>query len=208
MKLMEIPNGGMDMMTIMCLGQTTYMHFDPSLTMDEKMETYDRVSMIGTLFCGVALHLMQSYESEGFKLGNSMLSINEDGIRDGVYVYMTKNPDPYTVPELDKPIDGGFMIYGCYDMSDPFIEIWFSDTLVCTLKTATANGKVIVQPSMIDVNNVDDKQLKEMVPIISGGIMNSLTQLNLARLSGYKAGQKAAMEEAGILEENNEEEEE
>lgn len=206
MKLMEIPNGGMDMMTIMCLGQTTYMHFDPSLTMDEKMETYDRVSMIGTLFCGVALHLVQSYESEGFKLGNSMMSINEDGIRDGVYVYMTKDPDPYIVPELDKPIDGGFMIYGCYDMSDPFIEIWFSNTIVCTLKTTTSsNGRVIVQPHMIDVNNVDDK-LKEMVPIISGGIMNSLTQLNLARLSGYKAGQKAAMEEAGILEENNEEE--
>lgn len=204
---MEIPNGGIDLMTLMCLGQTTYMHFDPSLTMDEKMETYDRVSMIGTLFCGVALHLMQSYESEGFKLGNSMMAINEDGIRDGVYVYMTKDTDPYTVPELDKPIDGGFMIYGCYDMSDPFIEIWFSNTIVCTLKTTTLKGRVIVQPAMIDVNNVDDKQLKEMVPIISGGIMNSLTQLNLARLSGYKAGQKAAMEKAGILEENNEEEE-
>jgi hypothetical protein len=206
MKLMEIPNGGMDMMTIMCLGQTTYMHFDQSLTMDEKMETYDRVSMIGTLFCGVALHLMQSYESEGFKLGNSMMSINEEGIRDGVYVYMTKDPDPYTVPELDKTIDGGFMMYGCYDMADPFIEIWFSDKLICTLKTATTNGRVIVQPHMIDVSNVDDKQLKEMVPIISGGIMNSLTQLNLARMSGYKAGQKAAMEEAAEAAENAEEE--
>jgi len=192
----------------MCLGQTTYMHFDNSLTIEEKIETHERISMIGTLFCGVALHLMQSYESKGFKLGNSMMAINEEGIRDGVYVYMTKDPDPYTVPELDKPIDGGFMIYGCYDMSDPFIEIWFSNIMVCTLKTATDNGRVIVKPSMIDVNNVDDKQLKEMIPIISGGIMNSLTQLNLAKLSGYKAGRKAAMEEAGILEENNEEEEE
>lgn len=202
---MEIPNSGIDLMTIMCLGQTTYMQFDQEYTMEEKMETYDRVTMIGTLFCGVALHLMNSYESEGFKLGNSMMAINEEGIRDGVYVYMTKNPDMYSIPELDKPVDGGFMMYGCYDMADPFIEIWFSDKLICTLRTTTTNGRVIVQPHMIDVNNVDDKQLKEMVSIISGGIMNSLTQLNLARMSGYKAGQKAAMEEAGILEEDNEE---
>ena len=97
------------------------------------------------------------------------------------------------------------MIYGCYDMSDPFVEVWFSDTLVCTIKTTTVDGKVITKPTMVDPSNVDDEQIKEMIPIISGGIMNSLTQMNLSRMAGYKKGQKAMEEAAAGLENDDDE---
>ena len=181
MILMELPNA-LDLMTLITLGQSQYKMFNTELPFDEKMKISDKMTIIGAVFCGTVIHINEKTNNE-YKMSSTIATINEPGFRDGVYCYVLKNPPPM-VPEPDSRIEDGYSFYGSYDINEPFVEIWFGETLVCKIETVASSDRYIAHPVMCEKSMVPE----DVYNMVNEGILTSITQLNLTTLAGYKAG--------------------
>lgn len=200
MILLEL-QGSIDWMTLITMGNAQYMHTNSSIPFEEKMKNGDKMSLAGSLFCGITIHTFNVYKDEGYTATPTILSINEDNIRDGVYEYIIKNPDKKAIlPIPDEKPENGFMLYGSIDKDNMFIEIWFNGMMISKLMIVPQdNGPAIVKTENIDMTKITDTETINAIKTISAGAMNTVTERTLSILSGYKKGYADRQREAEEL---------
>jgi hypothetical protein len=193
MILLELP-GSIDWMSLITMGSAQYVHANSSIPFEEQMKHGDKMTLAGSLFCGITIHTFEVYKHEGYLMSPTILSINEDNIRDGVYEYIVKDPDhKATAPIPDEKPENGFMIYGSINKDNMFIEAWFNGTMISKLMVLPQdNGPAIIKPEDIDMTKITDSEIINAINTVSAGAMNTITQRTIAMLSGYKKGQEAA----------------
>ena len=193
MILLELP-GSIDWMSLITMGSAQYVHANPSIPFDDQMKHGDKMTLAGAVFCGITLYTSNAYKDEGYRTSPTILSINEDNMRDGVYEYIVKDPDRKSTPLIpDEKPEKGFMIYGSIDKDNMFIEVWFNGTMISKMMILPHdNDLAIVKPEYIDTSKITDSETINAVVTVSAGVMNTITQRRLAMLSGYKKGQEAA----------------
>ena len=193
MILLEL-QGSIDWMSLITMGSAQYAHANPSIPFEEKMKHGDKMTLAGSLFCGITIHTFDVYKEEGYLMSPTILSINEDNIRDGVYEYIVKDPDhKATAPIPDEKPENGFMIYGSIDPDNMFIEVWFNEIMISKMMILPQdNGPSIVKTEYIEQDKITDHQIINAIKTIAAGAMNTISQRTIAMLSGYKKGQEAA----------------
>lgn len=195
MKLIELrPQGQIDLMSTMMLGQAMYSHIDRALSPAEIKVFDEKSNLIGAIFCGVAISLNEN----GFIVSPTLMSINEPNSRDGVYVYASKTRDPNMLT-LDSRIDG-FCIYGTVDLTEPKIEIFYGEELVFAVNIIVDGTQVVPKIEEHPSDSLNDDIRKIIIDSINENIM----KIHIAFAAGYKAGMEAAAE-AMFSEDNNEE---
>lgn len=205
MIITEMP-GYFDLMTILSMGAINYTDCDNSKTVEEKIINNDKLSLIATVFCGISIHINETYSNEGYKSSPTMFVFDESDIDGGVYQYIVKDPDMTTLPKPGSETDG-FVLYGSITASDPFIEIYFKNRCVMKLEAiypvtdfqgfgkATINPHYAINPSL-----EADEEMKNAFNAISAGMMNAIMSRNLSMAKGYNDGYKQAMDEIGGIE--------
>ena len=193
MILLEL-QGSIDWMSLITMGSSQYVHANKSIPFEEQMKHGDKMTLAGSLFCGITIHTFDVYKDEGYLISPTILSINEDDIRDGVYEYIVKDPDQKTtLPIPDAKPENGFMIYGSIDKDDMFIEVWFNETMISKMMILPQdNGPAVVKTEYIDTSKITDSEIINAIKTVSAGVMNTISQRTIAMLSGYKKGYEAA----------------
>lgn len=204
MIITEMP-GAVDLMTMLSMGAVNYTICDSSKTIEEKTINNDKLTLIATVFCGISIHINETYSKEGYKSSPTMFVFDEPNIDCGVYQYKVKDPDTTTLPKPGSETDG-FVLYGSITTADPFIEIYFKNRLVMGLEATYPEecqgfGKATINPHYaINPSLEADEEMKNAFNVISAGMMNAIMTRNLSIAKGYNDGFKQAMDEIGGIE--------
>jgi hypothetical protein len=205
MIITEMP-GYFDLMTVLSMGAVTYSDCDSSKTPEEKIINSDKLSLIATVFCGISIHINETYSNEGYKSSPTMFVFDDPDIDGGVYQYIVKDPDMTTLPKPGSETDG-FVLYGSITAPDPFIEIYFKNRLVMNLEAiypvadCKGYGKATINPHYaINPSLEADEEMKNAFNVVSAGMMNAIMTRNLSITKGYNDGYKQAMEDLGGIE--------
>ncbi len=189
MKLIELkPQGQVDLMTTMMLGQAMYLGIDKTLSDAEKSIVNQKASLIGAIFCGVCIKMTEN----GWLLSPTLMAINEPEIADGVYAYITQRSNQ-GIPEIGTKSQGDFMVYGTVDLTDPRVEVYYGSELVCTVNIIV-DGKQVV-PKVSDCRTTDSQLNDSDYKVIEDAINENVMGVHLSFVAGYKAGYDAATAE-------------
>lgn len=190
MKLIELkPQGQIDLMSTMMLGQGMYASIDPSISDVDRLVINKKAQLIGAIFCGVAISLFENH----FNTSPTLMSINEPDTRDGIYCYATKSDPEGLTSNMDMRIKDGFCIYGTVDLHDPRIEIYYGNALICMVNMITDGVQVV--PKVSETRTEDSTISDEDFKIVMDSINENIMKLNIAFAAGYKAGMEAALGE-------------
>lgn len=196
MRLIENPMIGCDVMSFISLAQISAIMMDGSSDMNEKLKLERGLTTAAAVFCGVAIAFHNAkVEVDGvecpYLLTPSMATINEPDSRDGSYIYITTNPGGfYEMPKPDSRIENGICIYASFDIENPFVEFYYGDIVMCTV---TIPKEGIPQITMCDKALLKDAYMQNAYEVISNACTTSITNVEMARLHGYKKGHDAAM---------------
>lgn len=194
MKLVENPMIPCDLMSYISLTQAAAAMYDRTLDAVEQNYIQKGMMLVGSIFCGGAIAVKDTkLNIDGvdcqYWLTPTICTIGEEGSRDGVYAYASINPDTSAgLPEPDSRIDNTVCIYGSFDIKNPFVEFYFGDLLMCKVDIVTNDMQVIPHQVMCDKDKLTNEQMEQTYEAINKGVLDSIAQMNMVYMKGYKEG--------------------